>query len=174
MDQRTARLAVTPRQGERPADQRQGGGLRAIGGTASRVAAPIVRRHGGGVLARLKTEWNVVAGPELGALTWPEALGRDGTLKLRVEPRVALELQHRAPQFIERINMFFGRTAVARLVLLQGPLPLAESPQIPAPRVLDGDQAQTLDARLAGIADPELRRALAGLGRLVLRGAPED
>ena len=58
-------------------------------------------------------------------MSWPATLGRDGVLKLRAAPGAALELQHRAPLIIERINLFFGRAAVTRLALVQGPLPLA-------------------------------------------------
>jgi len=130
-----------------------------------------VARHGGGVLARLKAEWSAVAGAELAMLTWPERLGRDGALKLRVVPGFALELQHRAPLVVDRINGFFGRAAVARLVLVQGPLPLAGPALRAVPPPLTGDEERDLDSRLAGVADPELRAALAGLGRLVSRGS---
>ena len=75
---------------------------------------------------RLKAEWSAVAGAELAAQTWPEKLGRDGALKIRVAPGFALDLQHRASLVIDRINFFFGRAAVTRLVLVQGTLPLAE------------------------------------------------
>jgi hypothetical protein len=71
---------------------------------------------------------------------------------------------------IERINVFLGREAVARLVLVQGPLPLPASPATPAPAPLAPEEANTLDIRLGDIADPELRAALARLGRLVLAG----
>jgi hypothetical protein len=147
-------------------------GLRAIGATASRIAAPIVRRQGGGVLARLKAEWSAIVGAELAAVTWPDRLGRDGVLKLRVVPGLALELQHRAPMVIERINLYFGRDAVVRLVLVQAPLPLAAASPKPPPAELAAGEAQALDKRLADVADPELREALAGLGRLVLGTAP--
>src|SRR5215204_4760066 len=83
-------------------------GLRPAGEAASRVAAPIVARGGGGVLARLKAEWSAVAGAELAAQTWPERLGPDRALKLRVAPGFALDLQHRASLVIDRINLFFG------------------------------------------------------------------
>jgi hypothetical protein len=153
----------------RPEGLRQGG-LRAAGIAAARLAGPIVARHGGGVIGRLKTKWAAVVGAELGPTTWPLALGRDGALKLRVASSVALDLQHRAPLVIERINLFFGRTLVARLVLVQGPLPLTTRP-LPAPPVpLAAEEAKALDARLGQIADPELRAALAGLGNLVLAG----
>ncbi len=146
-------------------------GLRAAGVAAARIAAPIVARRGGGVLGRLKAEWAAVVGAELAAATWPESLGRDGALKLRVASRLALELQHRAPLVIERINQFFGRGVVTRLVLVQGPLPLAAPPAAAIPAPLSAEEATALDLRLGDIADPELRAALAGLGRLVLAGA---
>jgi hypothetical protein len=150
------------------------GGLRAAGIVAARLAAPIVARRGGGVLGRLKAEWAAVVGAELAAATWPEALGRDGALKLRVASSIALDLQHRAPLVIERINLFFGHAVVTRLVLVQGPLPLAAPPAAALPAPLAAEAARALDSRLGDIADPELRAALARLGRLVLAGARRE
>jgi hypothetical protein len=144
--------------------------MRAAGVAASRIAAPIVARRGGGVLLRLKAEWTAVVGAELAALTWPETLGRDGALRLRVASHLAVELQHRAPLVIERINRYFGRDAVARLVLVQGPLPLAARPATANSTPLAADEARALDLQLDDIDDPELRAALARLGRLVLAG----
>src|SRR5215204_4069746 len=72
-------------QGGAPQGERRPG-LRAVGATASRIAAPIVGRQGGGVLARLKAEWSAVVGADLAAISWPDGLGRDGALKLRVVP----------------------------------------------------------------------------------------
>ena len=143
-------------------------GFRAAGASLSRIVGPIVARHGGGILARLKSEWTAIVGPELAATTWPEALARGGTLKLRVTPAKALALQHRAPLVIERINLFFGREAVPRLALIQGPLPLPPpAPAAPA-HPLGPDEAAALDRQLADVASPELREALARLGRRVI------
>jgi hypothetical protein len=147
-------------------------GFRAAGASVAKVVSPIVARHGGGILARLKAEWAAIVGPELAAVTWPEALARGGILKLRVASAKALELQHRSPLVIERINVFFGREAVTRLALVQGPLPLpAPAPSQPT-RPLGPGEAAALDQQLAGVASPELRDALAGLGRRVI-GAPK-
>lgn len=156
------RLTGAPVEGERRP------GMRAIGGTASRIAAPIVARNGGGLLGRLKAEWLAVVGAEWAGIAWPEALGRDGALKLRVAPAAALELQHRGPLVIERINRYFGRDAVQRLALVQGPLPLRPPPSAVASEPLSPRDRTTLDAGLAEIDDPELRAALNGLGELVL------
>jgi hypothetical protein len=100
-------------------------------------------------------------------VSWPTALGRDGVLKVRAAPHAALELQHRAPLIIERINLFFGRAVVSRLALVQGPLPLASGAGRPVIHPLSEGEAQALDECVSGIADPDLRAALAQLGRAV-------
>jgi hypothetical protein len=143
-------------------------GFRAAGASLSRIVKPIVARHGGGVLARLKSEWTAIVGPDIAAATWPEALARGGTLKLRVAPAKALELQHRAPLVIERVNLFFGRDAVTRLALVQGPLPLDAPTRHPPPRPLRAGEAAALDDQVAAVTSPELRDALARLGRRVI------
>jgi hypothetical protein len=142
-------------------------GLRAVGVAVSKLAAPIVVRRGGGILVALKSEWPAIIGPDWAAVTWPTALGRDGVLKLRAAPTAALELQHRTPLLIERINVFFGRLVVSRLVLVQGPLPLDSPPSPAGWRPLAADGPDLVHGRLAGIADPPLREALARLGRAV-------
>lgn len=163
---RTKTRAGAPNKSKHRPDSRQGG-LRAAGVAAGRIAGPIVAGHGGGALGRLKAAWGEVAGAEFAANSWPEALGRDGALKLRVAPGFGLELQHRAPLLIERVNGFFGRSLAVRLVLVQGPLPIAGRPARGATPPPSPAEAAALDAQLTQIADPELRTALAGLGRLV-------
>src|SRR5439155_13295450 len=154
----------------RPAAEREHRGFRAVGVAVSKLAAPILARRGGGVLVRLKAEWAAIVGPDWAEVSWPPALGRDGVLRLRVASGAALDLQHRAPLMLERINLFFGRSAVTRLTLVQGPLPLASGPSRPVIRPLSEGEAKALDRRLSEIADPHLRAALAQLGRAVNGG----
>ena len=142
-------------------------GFRAVGVAVSKLASPIISKRGGGVLVRLKAHWATIIGNDWASLSWPSALGRDGVLKLRTAPAAALELQHRAPLLIERINLFFGRPVVNRLILVQGPLPADSPPTIPGPRPLAPNEVEKLDAQLAEIADPELRAALARLGKVL-------
>ncbi len=151
-----------------PPERERQPGLRAVGVAASRLAGPIIARSGGGILSRLKSRWASIVGPEFAATTWPDALARDGILKLRVASAAALEVQHRAPLVIERINLFFGRAAITRLALTQGPLPLPPPPARPAPAALPPAEAQMLNIQVADIADGELREALARLGRAVI------
>jgi len=145
-------------------------GFRAVGVAVSKLAAPIVAKRGGGTLVRLKAEWATIIGADWAAVTWPSALGRDGVLKLRATSTAALELQHRAPLLIERINLFFGRSVVTRLVLVQGLLPLDSPPREPVVPKLAADQVEVLGEWLSGIADPELRAALGRLGHAVIGG----
>jgi hypothetical protein len=147
-------------------------GFRAVGVASSPLAALIVNKHGGGILARLKAQWATIVGTDWAAVTWPTALGRDGVLKLRAASGAALDLQHRAPLLIERINLYFGRPVITRLALVQGPLPHAPPPSGPPLRPLTPTEATALDERLAEIADSELRAALARLGRAVIGGEP--
>lgn len=147
-------------------------GFRATGASLTRLVGPIVARHGGGVLARLKSEWTAIVGADIAAATWPESLARGGTLKLRVAPAKALEVQHRTPLVIERVNLFFGREAVVRLALVQASLPFAAPARPPPARPLRTAEAAALDNQLAAIASPELRDALARLGRRVI-AAPD-
>lgn len=163
------RLLNTPKLADPASEGERRPGFRALGVATSKIAVPIIGKRGGGILVRLKSDWGAVIGREWAEVTWPTALGRDGVLKLRAAPGAALELQHRAPLVIERINGFLGRSAVSRLALVQGPLPLPLPPPArPLPRQLAPSEARALDRRLAVIAEPELREALARLGRAVI------
>ena len=142
-------------------------GFRAVGIAVSKLVTPIISKRGGGVLVRIKAHWATIIGDEWAAMSWPSALGRDGVLKLRTAPAAALELQHRAPLIIERINLYFGRAVVTRLTLVQAPLPLASGAGRPVIPPLSEGEAKALDRRLSDIADPDLRAALAQLGRAV-------
>ncbi len=151
--------------------EKRRGGLRAIAAEIPRVAGVALGKRGFGE-AQLVTQWEAVIGAELAAKLAPERLTfargerRNGTLRLRVASAFATEAQHLEPVLIERINAFFGYGAVARLVLVQGP-PLNALPARPVLRTLTPREQQAVENRVAGIADPELRAALARLGTAV-------
>lgn len=145
--------------------------MRALGVAAKRIAGPIVAAQGGGIVARLKANWAAAVGDEFAAVAWPMALGRDGALKAAVAPGFGLDVQHRAPLLTERINLFLGRAAIVRIVIVPGRPPLAAPPPPPPAQPLGAAQQAALDKSLAEVADPELRAALAALGQFVLRGA---
>jgi hypothetical protein len=148
------------------------GGVRHLAGLMPRLTRAALGKRGfaeGGIV----TDWAAIVGPDLAARSLPEKLSfphgarRDGTLQVRVAGALALELQHLEPLVIERINGYFGYSAVARLKIRQGPLPRAR--HRPQPKPLDPAAAQEVDAAVADVTDPQLKAALAGFGR-ALRG----
>jgi hypothetical protein len=125
----------------------------------------------------LVSDWAAVVGEEVARhaaplkLAFPRGERRGGTLTLRVRSVFAVELQHMAPQVLERINGYLGYGAVSRLRLEQGRLPRPRASALAAPLPLDPIAAQHLDAALGEIEDPGLSAALKGLGQAV-KGQP--
>lgn len=145
----------------------------------SKATRAALRRHGfaaGDILSH----WREIVGDTLAAQTCPEKLSfaaaeGGGTLRVRVDGPLGIELQHLAPLVIERINTYYGHRAVARMKLVQGPVaPPASPPPPPRLRPLSPSEERTLDGCVEATADPELREALRALGRRVLADWPEE
>lgn len=123
---------------------------------------------------RVVADWAEIVGPLLARsclplrIAYPLGARTDGTLHLKVAPGgFATELQHIEPVLIERINGHFGYRAVARLRLVQGPLP-PPPPDPEAAPPLDAEAEARLENALEGVQDPALRARLESLGRAVL------
>jgi hypothetical protein len=124
--------------------------------------------------------WAEIVGPELArwsepaSLRWPPRPpgatdAKEGaTLTIRVEGAFALDLQHRAPQVVDRINGFFGWRCVERLTFKQGPVRKAGAAARRARPALTVESSQRLDRLLEPVASPALKAALARLGVGVL------
>lgn len=153
-------------------DERRGG-MRAIGATLPRIAKPVLGKQGLGE-AQLLNDWAAIIGEELAQHCWPVKLSfprgerRDGTLRLRAASALALEIQHREPVLLERINGYFGYHAVARIAIIQGPPSLPGRSPPKSPRPLEAAERLALDRHLDGIADVDLRAALARLGSAII------
>jgi hypothetical protein len=153
--------------------ERRRGKMRAVGRELPRVAGRVLGKRGLGE-AQLLAEWRAVVGDELAGETLPMKLSfpaggrRNGVLKLRVTPAAALLVQHREPQILERINGFFGYGAVARLALVQGPLPARTRTEPRTPRPLTAAEAAALAERVSQVSDPGLKSALVRLGTAIL------
>ena len=127
---------------------------------------------------RVVADWAEIVGPLLARsslplrIVYPQGARTDGTLHLKIAPGgLATEIQHVEPILIERINGHFGYRAVARLRLVQGPLP----PAPPAPEAaspLDAEAEARLRHALEDVRDPALRTRLESLGRSVLAPRP--
>jgi hypothetical protein len=149
------------------------GAMRALAVDVPHIVKPVLGKRGF-VEGQLVAQWADIVGSDLARHMLPEKLAfpsgqrRDGTLRLRVESGFALEAQHREPQILERLNAFFGYRALARLALVQAPLP-ADRASVPRPqRSLADAERVALERRVAPITDAELRHALTRLGEAVI------
>jgi hypothetical protein len=125
----------------------------------------------------LVTRWAEIAGPEVAAhseplkIQWPRPVEGQAqeaaTLVLRVEGPMALEIQHASDVILQRVNRFFGWSAVGKLALRQAPLSRRDRPK--TSRVPDAAEVAELEKTLSSVEDEELRAALARLGASIKR-----
>ena len=137
------------------------------------VLAPVSGKRAYAV-ADLAAAWPEIVGARYADCTYPERMdwprggagsgeGAGAVLRVRADGPRAILLQHELDQLTERVNTFFGYAAVARIRLLQGPVPRRTAPRerIAARPVDEARLAETV----AGVGDGALRDALARLGR---------
>jgi hypothetical protein len=126
----------------------------------------------------LRAHWREIVGEALAARSEPVKVvkSRTGgaTLELKVAGPVAALVQHQAPLILDRLNLYLGPGAVARLRIVQGPLSPAAAarPRQPIRRAkppLDAAVERSLADSLAETPDGPLKDALMRLGREVLR-----
>jgi hypothetical protein len=132
-----------------------------------KVATPALRKRGLSE-ARIVTDWSEIVGPMLAEATSPERLkteNRDapGILHIRAAGPVATEIQHLAPQIIDRINVYFGYKAVDRLHIVQAPPRTRRRRRREAP-ALDAKTRAAVETHVSAVPDDDLRDALARLG----------
>lgn len=132
--------------------------------------------------AALLTDWPAIAGPDIAAfsaperLKWPqrregalgdEKLKQGATLILRVCGPRAIELQHQTSQLLERINSYFGFSAVSNIRILQVPMEHCGATGSPKPARTKRTARAKSAADLRGIRDERLRRALSRMAAAV-------
>lgn len=151
-------------------------GVRDVGSLLPDVGAMAFRRFGF-VHNTLLARWREVVGPVYARWSVPQSLRfprgekTGGTLTIRVEGPFALQLQHVAPQIVDRANRILGHGAVAQLRLVQGDVP--KPAERPVPRPQPGPKLPS--ANLAGVGDEGLRAALEELAAQIgsTRGPPK-
>ena len=125
----------------------------------------------------LVTRWADIAGPEIAAhseplkMQWPRPVEgqpqEPATLILRVEGPAALEIQHSSDVILQRVNRFFGWSAVGRLALRQAPLSRRTPRDVAT--TMDASRVAKVAETLTAVEDDELRAALARLGASIKR-----
>lgn len=151
------------------------GRARAAGELALGVGGMAFRKFGfvqGAVVSR----WTEIVGERYAKVSTPESIRfpagkkNGGTLTLSVDGAHAPLIQHLAPMIVERVNLFFGYEAVAKIVFRQGGRPkVAAKPDRPTPAPVPRELGQGLRE----IPDPELRTMLESLaGKIAAADGP--
>ncbi len=142
-------------------------GMGTLGQRLGRVAGSALRRRGFAE-ASIITDWATIVGRALAEnsqpsrIVFPRGTRSGGTLHLRVSGAFAPEVQHLAPQIIERINGHFGYGAVARIELHHGFTP---PPPAEAEENSDAEPDAAVREAIRGVEDPVLAGALERLAR---------
>ncbi|MEZ5648454.1 MAG: DciA family protein [Alphaproteobacteria bacterium] len=164
-----------PAASEKSAIAERRGSLRTLAAILPKITAQSLGKQGFATAAVI-TDWPLIIGKELAAATLPQRITfptgkrREGILHIRVASAMALDVQHRAPQILARINGYFGYAAVAQIKLTQGAIarpaltsrpidPMAPVKRVEAP---SGDDSKNVAAALerlgAAIAADSSRR----------------
>ncbi len=152
----------------KPYRRPRGGEARAVADLMPEIGRAAFRRFGF-VQSSVVSRWDEIVGSRYAAVSAPEfirfPLGKksEGTLELMVEGAHATMMQHVVPEIIERVNRFFGYSAVAHVKIRQGliaktkPIHKSASPPTLKPVPME------LGDSLREIGDPELFAVLESL-----------
>lgn len=140
--------------------------LRARGFASLEIIArwdDLVGQRFAGKSRALQLKW-----PPRGAKSDPEAASAGATLIVAVAGGAAVELQHMAPQIIERVNAMIGWRCVAKLAFRQQPVSSrAAEPKRETP--LTAAEQSRIEAVTGAVQDENLRHALLRLGKGVIQ-----
>lgn len=157
---------VVPKPYQRP----RGGEARAVSDLMPEIGRAAFRRFGF-VQSSVVSRWDEIVGARYAAVSAPEAIrfpvGKkaEGTLELVVEGAHAPMMQHVVPEIIERVNRFFGYSAVARIKVRQGVVAKPAASRKPATPPMLKPIPMELGDSLREIADPELFAVLESLAK---------
>ena len=142
------------------------------------ITQPAFERYGF-AHGELVAQWAAIVGEDLAARCSPEKMawpkGRDAgsrhaegaTLTVKCDPGAGLALSYETDRIAEAVNAFYGYRAVATVKVVQGARPAARPQRTPPPQP-PADVVRQVEARVGGIAEPDLREALARLGQAAL------
>ncbi|GLK80344.1 DUF721 domain-containing protein [Methylopila turkensis] len=156
----------------------------ALSELAPKALGPAVARQGFAG-AEIVARWATIVGPEIAACSVPVKLSAPprgqapdpdappplSTLLIRVEGAFALEVQHRTPDILARVNAHLGWACVGALRLRQGPISgfkrtRRAEPEPPPPAT--PEEEARVRAASSRVEEPALAEALDRLGKAVL------
>jgi hypothetical protein len=150
-------------------ERARGGAARHVSDLVPAIGGPAFARFGF-VQSAIVSRWKEIVGDRYAAVSAPESIrfpqGKraEGTLTLMVSSAHAPMMQHVIPLIVERVNRFFGYSAVMRVVIRQGEVARRAPAQArPEPAAIPTELGDSLRT----IADPELKAVLESLARSV-------
>lgn len=164
-------MSKSPRQPE--AEAPRANRARAVSELLPNVSRAAFRRFGF-VQSAVVTRWAEIVGERYARVSMPESIRfpmgerANGTLTLTVSGAHAPMMQHITPEIMERVNRFFGYTAVVKLVIRQGDVKRPTRVAPPAVRPVPVELGESLRT----IADPELKAVLESLAAGVAASEP--
>lgn len=160
----------------KPYQRPRGGEARALSDLMPEIGRSAFRKFGF-VQSSVVSRWDEIVGPRYAAVSAPEAIrfpiGKkaEGTLELVVEGAHATMMSHVIPEIIERVNRFFGYSAVAKIKMRQGAVsPPKVAPPLTAAPMLKPVPMELGDS-LREIADPELTAVLESLAKSLAKAS---
>ena len=140
-----------------------------------KLARPLLGQHGFSQV-ELITHWSDIMGTELAIgvkplrLTFPAKDRKNGTLHVRTAGGAfALLLEHQKGRIIERVNTYFGYSAISALKIEQGGIHLP-TPQEPQPEwPLSEEELKPLLDKVNAISDESLRQKTLEIGIKLLQ-----
>ncbi len=153
----------------RPTESRpRGGRARSMSELLPAVGGLAFRRFGF-VQSSIVTRWREIVGERYARASSPESIRfphgkrEEGVLTILTNGAHAPMMQHVAPVIMEKVNLFFGYQAVAKVVFRQGDI--AQKAALPVTAPLPIAEPVDLGDSLRTVADPELRAVLESLAR---------
>lgn len=157
-------------------DKRKGVGPLPIGDVLNDVAKTAFKKRGFAE-AKLISDWPQIVGTHLAQhstpvkMYFPKGKRQGGTLYIKAFSSLATELQHLEPLIIEKISTHFGYQAVNKIKIIHGEMKQPVRKEENTDKEDNRPSAPTskrLEKSLSQIEDPELKAALARLGKKVL------
>ena len=149
--------------------------FKTIGTNVTKIVKPLISKRGFGN-SEIINNWVNIVGDKLAQNITPQKISYnnnsnvEGVLLLRVNSSsVALELQYIEKQIVNKINTYFGFSAIERIKIIQGPIPAPEKKMANKTKTIAKTDKIELERKLKSVKDPDLRAALAALGTAIVK-----
>ena len=149
------------------------------------VATKLLGKHGF-IEVDILQHWTTIVGDELGQYCIPQKIDfpkdkrEEGTLHLLVfSGAFALEIAHKRPIILEKINTYFGYKAVSRIKIIQSEnLPIqnktTKSADIDKKMLVSEDEQTYIDTITSCVQHQELKEHLAELAKHILAAQKKE